>query len=367
MTFIIDRKNFLSALNIAACVIEARLSSSPILGHVLIKGKGNSLQLTACGPEMELSVTTDCRLETEFECTVPSRKLIAICQSLSEDAEIQGTLDQDHLKLSSGTSKFRLNTLPVDDFPTMEELRSESSFKLPCPLLERLLERTAFSMAQQDAREYLQGMLVDLGSEYLRTVATDGHRLALNEVSVQLDRTEATKILLPRKTVERLGRLIAKKPEDITVELGERHARFALKNLWFVSRLISAEYPDYQSVIPKPSEQFLETDIAGLKQGLERASSVLDESQPRITVQLQKDQLRLEAENTSGESAKAEVPVDYQGAEMTIGFNWTYLKQALDKISGERVQIHITDANSSCLLLPEKEEGSKFVVMPMRL
>jgi DNA polymerase-3 subunit beta len=230
-----------------------------------------------------------------------------------------------------------------------------------------LLERTGFSMAQQDVRYYLNGLLLELGDGRLRAVATDGHRLALSDANGEFGDGANHQVIVPRKGVLELQRLLEPAEDTASVEIGSNHIRVALDGLRFTSKLIDGRFPDYERVIPPEGDKAVVADRLLLREALSRASILSNEKYRGIRLQLLDGRLRIQAHNPEQEEAEEEVEIGYHGDELEIGFNVSYLLDALAAVPGDEVKIGLSDPNSSCLIEAPESGGSRYVVMPMRL
>jgi len=366
MNFNIERDVLLSSLQ-AVCGVIDRRQMLPILNNILIVVEEKKITFTGTDLEVEMVVSTNHQSEAPGEITVPARKLLDICKALPDDSKIGLSFNKDRVLVKSGKSKFTLATLPANEYPLTEALESNSKISLPQKEFRALLEDTMFSMAQQDVRYYLNGLLLELEKNSLRAVATDGHRLALKEIKVETGIGEAQQIIIPRKGVIELIRLLVGEEEDISVEISKNHIRVNKNKLQFTSKLIDGKFPDYQRVIPKEGEYPVKTNRNVLKQGLIRASILSNEKYKGVRLVLQNDLLKAFAHNPEQEEAEEEIEINYKGGDIEIGFNVTYLLDALSSIKTEEVILNISDPNSSCLILPDDETDCKYVVMPMRL
>jgi DNA polymerase-3 subunit beta len=222
-------------------------------------------------------------------------------------------------------------------------------------------------MAQQDVRYYLNGLLIEVSRARVRAVATDGHRLALADVSVTANTDAAMQVIVPRKGVLELARLLSEAEEEVTVQLTRNHVRVDLGALQFTSKLIDGKFPDYDKVIPAEGGAAVLADREALRQGLIRASILSNEKYRGVRIMLARNSLRALAHNPDQEEAEEEIEVKYGGEELEIGFNVSYLLDALGIIRTDQVRITMTDPNTSALILPEPAAACKYVVMPMRL
>jgi len=236
-----SREALVKPLQAVIGVVERR-QTMPILANVLLVAKDGQVAITATDLEVELVASTDVAVDGAGEVTVPGRKLLDICRALPEGAEVSMSLAGEKLSLKSGRSKFSLMTLPAAEFPVVEDIAAGQSITVSQATLARLLEKTHFSMAQQDVRYYLNGLLLETGDKYLRAVATDGHRLALCEVELDDDSLPEQQVIVPRKGVLELQRLMGGEGE-LKIELGSNHVRIQLEGISFTSKLIDGRFP----------------------------------------------------------------------------------------------------------------------------
>ncbi len=359
------RETLLKPLQAVIGVVERR-QTMPILANVLLVARNGRLSITATDLEVELVASAELEIENGGEVTVPGRKLLDICRALPEGAEVKISQSGDRLSLRSGRSKFTLTTLPAAEFPTVDDIDATQAIDVPQSLLVRLLDKTHFSMAQQDVRYYLNGMLLETGGKELRAVATDGHRLALCGVSVGGKGLSDQQVIVPRKGVLELQRLLGG-DGDIDVELGANHVRVQVDGIRFTSKLIDGRFPEYERVIPKESANELTADKASLRGALQRAAILSNEKYRGIRLIIREGSLVIQAHNPEQEEAEEELEVSYSGDDIEIGFNVNYLLDALGAIEGDEVSISVLDSNSSCLIREPGSDDGKFVVMPMRL
>ena len=268
--------------------------------------------------------------------------------------------------IKSGRSRFVLSTLPANDFPVIDDIDANREILIGQANFHRLLEKTHFSMAQQDVRYYLNGLLFETGGGYVRAVATDGHRLALCEISVDDQPNAMQQVIIPRKGVLELQKLLGD-DDEVQLAIGTNHIRAVIGKIRFTSTLIDGRFPDYDRVIPKPEGNLLVTRRDYLRSALQRAAILSNEKYRGVRLELSPGSLRIQANNPDQEEAQDELEVDYNGSSMEIGFNVNYLLDALAAVETDEVEVGFVDANSSCVIKCPGEVDYKFVVMPMRL
>ena len=367
MKFTINREALLKPLQLVAGVVERR-QTLPVLSNVLMVVDGNQLSLT--GTDLEVELVGKVSLEDVSEAgeiTVPARKLMDICKSLSENTMIEIRQEDQRVKLKAGRSRFTLSTLPANEFPSIEEETGSMNFTIGQSRLRRLIDRTGFAMAQQDVRYYLNGMLLEVSQNCLRSVATDGHRLAMCAVDADINQAEKHQVIVPRKGIMEMARLLTEGDEVVHITLGANHIRAKTGDFTFTSKLVDGKFPDYERVLPRGGDKILIGDRQELRQAFQRASILSNEKYRGIRLILSEGLLKVMANNPEQEEAEEEMSMGYNGESMEIGFNVSYLLDVLSVLSGESVKITLSDPNSSALLEESESGDSTYVVMPMRL
>lgn len=370
MKLILTRDDLLEPLGLVAPVVDSRHPTA-ILTNVLLQVSGQQLWLTATDNELQLQGVSN--LPTPFEqvmLTVPARKLMDICKSLPENAEIELEFAEKNLLLRSGKSRFRLATLPAEQFPVMEAQPSSVEFAVrQCELLH-LLQQTHFAIAQQDVRYYLNGLLLTFGDNMMRAVATDGHRLALSELPAEASTENIPsdcQVLIPRKAVHELVRLLEPFEQTVQVAIHEQQLRVVGVDFNFMTKLISGRYPDYNRVIPaNPSmELIIEKDL--IKQAVSRAAILSNENARGVRLQLYPNLLCIRANNPDHETAEEELDVEYHGEEFEVALNVSYLLDIFNAISSDNVRFEFSDAMTGVRVTGVGEDANLYIIMPMRL
>jgi DNA polymerase-3 subunit beta len=249
----------------------------------------------------------------------------------------------------------------------LEDLPFDEEIRIPQDTLKTLIERTHFAMAQQDVRYYLNGLLLEIAEQRIRAVATDGHRLALREVEVESELPVNRQIIIPRKGVQELLRLLNDVADQALLRVGDNHIQVSLGDIRFTSKLIDGKFPDYHRVVPREGEHGIVADRMALRNAMARVAILSNEKYRGIRMHANEGVLRIQAHNPEQEEAEEEIAVTYSGESLEIGFNVTYLLDALGALSGDKVKITFTDASSSCLIQEAEGQSGKYVVMPMRL
>jgi DNA polymerase-3 subunit beta len=364
MKFTAAREALLKPLQAVIGVVERR-QTMPILSNVLMIARDGQLSVTATDLEVELVAQADVDTESGGEITVSGRKLLDICRALPEGTDVNVSVSGEKLGVRAGRSKFSLATLPAAEFPVVEDIKAGQSLSVSQETLGRLIDKTHFSMAQQDVRYYLNGMLLETSAGHLRAVATDGHRLALSQAELD-GKVDEQQVIVPRKGVLELQRLMTGDGE-VNIEFGANHIRIQLDGIRFTSKLIDGRFPEYERVIPKESSNELKADRGAFKSALQRTAILSNEKYRGIRLVIRDSGVILQAHNPEQEEAEEELEVEYSGEDIEIGFNVNYLLDALGAVDGDEVTLSVQDSNSSCLIRQPGKDDSTFVVMPMRL
>jgi DNA polymerase-3 subunit beta len=360
-----SREDLLGPLQSVIGVVERR-QTMPVLANVLLAARDNKLSITGTDLEVELVASTQVSVQQSGDITIPDRKLLDIFRSLPEKTSITLATDGERVSLRAGRSRFTLTSLPAAEFPLVEEINAQQTLNVAQGEFRRLIDKTHFSMAQQDVRYYLNGLLLETDGKALRAVATDGHRLAIAEMTLEGKARATHQVIVPRKGVLELQRILG---TEGTIELavGTNHVRAQIGDIRFTSKLIDGRFPEYGRVIPASPPRMVEADREALRQALQRTAILSNEKYRGIRLTARPDLLTIQAHNPEQEEAEDQVEVSYKGEEVEIGFNVNYLLDALSAIDGDKVEIGLTDSNSSCLIHAPGTAHTRYVVMPMRL
>ena len=358
----------LAVLQSVAGIVERR-HTLPILANVLLRKTGNAIQLTTS--DLEIQIRTTAQLDGDddgsFATTLGARKLIDILRSMPGDQTVSVESNQDKLVLKGGKSRFTLQTLPAEDFPLVQESASFGpTFSVPQKTLKGLMNQVAFAMAVQDIRYYLNGILFVAEGQQLSLVATDGHRLAFASATLDVE-VPKQEVILPRKTVIELQRLLSDADATIDMCFANNQAKFSFGAMEFVTKLVEGKFPDYNRVIPKNHKNSVTLGRAPLLASLQRTAIMTSDKFKGVRLSVEPGTLRVASNNAEQEEAVDELDIDYSGDSIDIGFNVTYLIDALASMGQDMVKVDLADGNSSALLTIPGNDSFKYVVMPMRI
>jgi DNA polymerase III subunit beta len=361
------QEKVLSVLQSVAGIVERR-HTLPVLANVLVRKNGSQLELTTS--DLEIQIRTTAELggdEGQYTTTVGARKLIDVLRTMPSDQTVTLESRQNKLVLKGGKSRFTLQTLPAEDFPLVQESPGFGpAFSVPQKTLRSLLSQVSFSMAVHDIRYYLNGILFVAEGKQLSLVATDGHRLAFASATLDVE-VPRQEVILPRKTVLELQRLLSDGEGAIELRFAANQARFSFDGMEFVTKLVEGKFPDYNRVIPKNHRNAVILGREPLLASLQRTAILTNDKFKGVRLNIEPGVLRVASSNAEQEEATDEIDIDYGGDAIEIGFNVSYLIDALSNMSQDMVRIELQDSNSSALVTNPENNAFKYVVMPMRI
>ncbi|SDD82978.1 DNA polymerase III subunit beta [Rhodospira trueperi] len=372
MQLTIERSALLKSLGHVQSVVERR-TTIPILSNVKLEAHDGALGLNATDMDLEIAESVAGEVAQAGASTAPAHTLFDIVRKLPDGAQVELSLDTEgeRLVLRSGRSRFNLACLPVEDFPVMSSGTYTHSFSLSAADLRGMIDRTRFAISTEETRYYLNGIHLHAttsdGVPVLRSVATDGHRLARVEVPLPEGAAGMPGIIVPRKTVGELRKLIDETGMDVAVSLSDSKIRFAFDDSVLVSKLIDGTFPDYERVIPINNDKILEVDCATLGKAVDRVSAISTEKSRAVKMTVEKGQVTLSANSPEAGSAVEELEASFDAAPIEIGFNSRYLLDILGQIEGDAVRLIMADASAPTILRDVTDGSAVYVLMPMRV
>ncbi len=361
-----SRDALLKPLQVVSGIVERR-QTLPILANILVRKEGERVSFTAT--DLEIQIQTNAEIgagKDASSTTVAARKLVDILRALPE-ADVALSLAGKKLTIQSGKSRFNLQTLAAEEYPTVAQAEFSADFSLPAATLKYLLSMVHFSMAAQDIRYYLNGMLLVVDGTTVRAVATDGHRLAMCEVTKE-GATAKVEAIIPRKTILELSRLLPDSEDDqVRVQMAANQVKFSFGSIELISKLVEGKFPDYQRVIPANNTKSFAIGREELMSALTRAAILTTDKFKGVRMVLATGALKITSTNADQEEAQEELEIDYSGEGLDIGFNVTYLLDVLANLKSEQIKFSLGDALGSALITMIDSERFKYVVMPMRI
>ena len=362
----IEREKLLKPVSMVVGVVERR-QTLPILSYLLLRATDGKISFTGTDLEVEMISEVEGQVDKSGEATLPARKFFDICRALPENATVSLSKQGEKVIVKAGRSRFSLATLATTDFPKVETGSFKEAVSVSSHELKRLFERTAFCMAQQDVRYYLNGLYLETEGKRLRAVATDGHRMAVADTVCESSGSSSLQIIVPRKAIQEMGRFLADTDEELRLEISANHVRLAIKEATFTSKLIDGKFPDYTKVIPNNQSKLVHLNREAFRQALGRVAILANEKYRGIRLNLEEGRLKVTAHNPEQEEAVEEIETSYTGEALEIGFNVNYLMDATAAIESGEVVLGLNDSTSSCTIQAPGSESPQYIVMPMRL
>ena len=366
MKFRIQREVFLQPLSQVVGVVERR-QTLPVLANFLIVARDGTLSVTGTDMEVELVGSVAADISQEGEITLPARKLVDIVKALPDGSTIDVAVQDEKATMLAGKSRYTLATLPASEFPATDQVETNDEIVISEKDLKRRIDKTAFAMANQDVRYYLNGMLFDLRDGQLRLVATDGHRLAVSDHSGAVNVAGEPQLIVPRKGVLELARMMSDSDDEVVLALGRNHIRLAKSGMRFTSKLIDGRFPEYEAVIPLGADKQVLVDRDLFTHALQRAAILSNEKYRGVRLEANGNLLKIVAHNPQHEEAVEEIEVETNFDALAVGFNVTYLLDALTALETDHVSLELKDPNSSCLVSAPDSDLNRHVVMPLKL
>ncbi|WP_412058980.1 DNA polymerase III subunit beta [Bartonella sp. DGB2] len=373
MRIIVDRSQFLKSLGHVHRVVERR-NTIPILANILINARNNQVELKATDLDLEVTEITTASIEKAGGTTVPAQLLYDIMRKLPEGSQVALCLEDDGKAMAAvaGHANFRLQALPIDDFPQTKSVDFSHSFLVPAAGLKRLLDATHFAISTEETRYYLTGIYFHVveeeGRTYLRMVAADGHRLAQAQIEAPIGSEGMKGVIIPRKTVHELQKLLGEEGDsDVRIDLSEGTIRLHVGAVILVSKLIDGTFPEYQKIIPISNSKEMVIDRQSLVAAVDRVAILASDRGRAIKLSLTSGQLRLLVDNPESGHAEDQLPVEYTDAAFDIGFNSRYLLDIIMQLSGDEAVFSFGEPMAPCLIRGKDSLQALYVLMPMRI
>lgn len=361
-----NKSQLMTPLLTVASAVDKK-QSTPILSNILMQLSDNQLHLTATDLEIQITACIPCITQGNTSAiTVPAKKIVDIIRSLDDDANPTISFHDDVLIIRVGRSHFKLATLPAEEYPNSQDEISDIEFSIPRMALLHLFHSTFFALTQHDVRFFLNGLLLEIDSQSISVVATDGHRMAISRCLIP-QMNQHHRLLIPRKAIQELLRLLTHiEDEHVSISAGKNHFKFVSEQYTFVSKLIESRFPAYAKVIPKDQDKRVIIDRELLKRSLSRIMILANEKLRAITLFIQPNQLTLIANNQQKEEAIEELVAQTEGEELEININASYLFDVLNYIQGDTIRLSFSDTNQSILVESIIDPLYQYIIMPMK-
>ncbi len=370
MKLIITKENLIKALQKIIGVVEKK-QAMPILSHVLFIKNPSGFEVVASDLEVQLSSSIKIDEEQDFNenIVIPGRKLFDIAKGLPEGSLLEiERKEAGKIQIKSAKSKFLLVTLDAKGFPLMDvDSESNVNFLINTSVLKDIINKTAFAMAQQDIRYYLNGLFISINKKEMLGVATDGHRLAKTKGDIKGDSEKLINAIIPRKGVNEIDKQLQDEDDETDIRISKNHILVISKDSRAISKLVDGTFPDFEKVISVSTDKKAVVDVKVFKEALSRVSILSNDRFRGIKLNFEENEIKISANNPEKEEASDDIKAEYLGGSLEVGFNVNYLVDILNVIKTKNVEILLKDANSSAILKPENDNVSCYVVMPLRL
>jgi DNA polymerase-3 subunit beta len=368
MRFTISREKLQEGLAAVAASIPAK-TTLPVLANILIETTENGIRLA--GTDLDIAVSTEVGADVEQAgaITVPAKKLAEIARELpSAPVKISATGEQ-RVTLECSRSRFRLLGLPRDEFPSFPSVKFDDAWRVRSGDLQNLIAHTSFAASTEESRPILNGVLWELRPDRMRMVATNGHRLAKMELTIASAGAPSSDLIVPPKALEQIRRLFPAE-EELEIARGDNHLGFRSPFTAVYTRLIEGPYPNYEQVIPKDNDRVAMAEKNALTQAIRRMSIIASDQTHRVRLSFNAGMVKLAVQTPDLGEAQDEVPINYDGDPLDIGFNANYLLEILRYIPTDDVKLTFKAPERAATLEPEGwNENTKFLclVMPLKL
>ena len=375
MEFKINSTDLLKALSHIHGIVEVR-HTLPILSNIILEAKDDKLILSSTNLDIYCSDKIKAEVLQSGEVSVSAVTFFEIIKRLPSGSEVLMMMEEgeNEIRLTCGRSKFNLSTLKTDDFPIISDSDLSTNFVLSADELIRIIDKTKFAVSNEETRYYLNGIFLHKAErnsiQFLRAVATDGHRLAQYDIPLPQGADDITGIIIPKKTIYELRKVLDDANGDVSVSLNENKIKFSFNDLKVVSKVIDGTFPDYTKVIPQKNDKNFKTNNSDLKNAIDRVSAVAanEESKSKaIKFCIENNSLSLSVESQSKGSANEMIDVNYSGDKVYIGFNSKYIIDICNEVDGDEISISLSDSISPAIILDKTDENLFFVLMPMRI
>ena len=375
MEFKINSTDLLKALSHIHGIVEVR-HTLPILSNIILEAKDDKLILSSTNLDIYCSDKIKAEVLQSGEVSVSAVTFFEIIKRLPSGSEVLMIMEEgeNEIRLTCGRSKFNLSTLKTDDFPIISDSDLSTNFVLSADELIRIIDKTKFAVSNEETRYYLNGIFLHKAErnsiQFLRAVATDGHRLAQYDIPLPQGADDITGIIIPKKTIYELRKVLDDANGDVSVSLNENKIKFSFNDLKVVSKVIDGTFPDYTKVIPQKNDKNFKTNNSDLKNAIDRVSAVAanEESKSKaIKFCIENNSLSLSVESQSKGSANEMIDVNYSGDKVDIGFNSKYIIDICNEVDGDEISISLSDSISPAIILDKTDENLFFVLMPMRI
>lgn len=340
-------------------------SSLPVLSNILFEASKDKIKLIATDLEIGIiSKLGNIEVQEDGAISIPAKKISDIVKELPNKEIHLSAKKNNQIVIKCDKSTFKIMGLPKDEFPKVPELSDKDVLIMPQILLKAMLNLTSFAISKDESRYILNGILFIITDKKLSLVATDGRRLAVINKDIPKPGGFTRKVVVPAKAVTELLRIL-KDEEEVRILFNENQIVFEMNETLLITRLIEGDYPNYEQVIPKPSQEKLKISKEGFYAAIKRANLFTTPDSQSVKLDILKNKMVISKVSRDGGESREELDCSYGGEELTIGFNPVYLMDALKNISEEEISFEFAGADKRGVI---RVEGSDYIyiVLPVR-
>lgn len=368
MNFSITQKELQAALQHLSKATPAR-STIPILSNVLFTTENGHLVLRTTDLEITMVTTLEAKINESGSVAIDHRTLMDISNAMPETTLRFVVSDDFKVNIETDFGRYDISGISSEEFPSLPEVDNKKEVSLRSETLWRLIDKTIFSLSRDELKPALTGVLLEIGENNISAIATDGHRLAVCSRSDYSSRGYIGEVIIPRKFLSLLPQYLSSH-DEVILWVGDNHVTISFENMTIFSRIVEERYPDYQSVIPQDNDKTAKIGRTEFLSSVKRIAIFSNKSTRQISLRLTQDRGTITTEDPeSASKAQEEIPIEYSGEDIVIGYNANYLGDMLSHIDTENVLIKLKTPISAGLILPEEQienEELTMLLMPMR-
>ncbi|WP_343189956.1 DNA polymerase III subunit beta [Buchnera aphidicola] len=368
MKFIIKQINLLKVLKQANLVL-VKNNKNPILENILIKLKKKKIFLTCSNLETELIIKTNVDKEIcSGKTTVSGKKLLSICKSFSKNENILIEKKKNFLIIKIKKIIFKLSTLPHSEYPKFTLFKKYNKFSIHAKKFKKIIEKSYFCMAKNDARYYLNGLFVILKNNYIQSVSTDGYKMAISTYFLKNENYITNSVIIAKTGVLELLKILNEIYEKINILINNYHLKIITKEIMFTTKLIDGNFPNYRNLIIKNPDTIIEINLKLLKKTLNRISILSDSSFYGAKFYIKNNTMKITSQNEEYETAEEKILIKKNNNNIIkFNLNTKYFLNILQHIFSEKVYLLINKNFSTIQIQEKKNSLNIYMIMPLIL
>ena len=368
MKLMIAKEVLQKRLQVIQGIVESK-STMPILSHMLLSADDTGTTISATDLDIAVKEPLEAEVEEKGSVCIPARKLYEIVREIPADNLKLELLENNWITLTGGRSKFKLVGLAEEDFPSFPEISEGESIVFDSLVLKDIITRVIYATGESDARYTLNGIMFHLNPEdnTITVIGTDGHRLSIVKKPFSGTISEERKVIVPKKAASEVRKLTESYEGDLKISFNKNHVVFIFGEIVLISRLIEGSYPNYEQVIPKNNEKSIKAVREDILGAVKRAAIIGKEKTFPVKMELKDETAYFSSNNPDIGEVNEQVAVQYEGEQLTVGFNARYMIDALQNLPGDEIIMEIQDSLTPTLIKQAGSDDYCCVIMPMRI